>query len=58
MEQSFSSTTLLLALQSHEDINRIMNKWDKYLLTYYGKQHVKEENNQNVSFMSKLGYYI
>ncbi|CAF1102529.1 unnamed protein product [Didymodactylos carnosus] len=58
VEQSFSLATLLLISQPNEGINRIMNKWGKYMLQYYGKQHVKDEgNHQNDFFMSKLGYY-
>ncbi len=58
IEQSFSLTTILLASQSNQGINQMINLWGKLMLQYYGKQHIKEQNNfHNDFYISKLGYY-
>ncbi|CAF2793504.1 unnamed protein product [Rotaria sp. Silwood2] len=58
IEQSFSLTTILLASQSKQGINQIINLWGKLMLQYYGKEHVKEQKDfHNDFYVSKLGYY-
>jgi hypothetical protein len=58
IDQSFSLTTILLASQPNQGINHIINLWGKFMLQYYGKEHIKEQKNfQNDFYISKLGYY-
>ncbi|CAF1021377.1 unnamed protein product [Adineta steineri] len=58
IEQSFSLTTILLASQSNQGINKIVNQWGKLLLQYYGKQHINQHENFHDDFyISKLGYF-
>ena len=58
IDQSFSLTTLLLASQTNQGINQLVNQWGKLMLQYYGKEHVKEQKDFHDDFyISKLGYY-
>ncbi|CAF0795736.1 unnamed protein product [Adineta ricciae] len=58
IDQSLSLSTILLASQSKQGINRIINLWGKLMLQYYGKQHIKDQKTfRNDFYVSKLGYY-